>query len=396
MTLKETLESYVDLPTHTPAKPQETRSPTGWEPGVKYASDGAMTVTLPAMVRLADGDHVPAVESMGVQIPEGWMVRLVEARFDPAAWQREGEGTAFTGPVWRYKFLVVPEVPPIDVESLFGKAKPQPKSFPVSEVFLVALSDMQIGKVDGDGTVGTIGRVLTSHQSALARFKDLRKKHVTSEAVVVIAGDCIEGITSQGGNLAAAGRIDLSITEQVRVYRRLVSRIVKDYVDTADRVRVLVVPGNHDEAERRGKQVRSYTDSWALDGAAAVAEGMELAGYGDRVAWIMPPKDELVVCVDVAGTTVGVAHGHQSRSGQMGKWLAGQAQNRQPIGTADLVITGHYHHLRIEALAATTWIQVPALDGGSTWWRHAGNTEAPPGMVSLIVGGGSWRAMELN
>ncbi len=396
MTLANKLQELADLPTHTAARPVDTRSPSGWEPGVKYAVDGAMTVTLPATVRLADGDHVPAVESMGVQVPEGWTVRLVEARFDPAAWQREGEGTAFTGPVWRYKFLVVPEIPRLDVDEMFRKPKPQPATIPAGEVYLVALSDMQIGKVDGDGTAGTIGRVLTAHDSALARFKMLRKKRVVSEAVIVVAGDCIEGITSQGGNLAAAGRTDLSITEQVRVYRRLLSKVVKDYVDTADRVRVLVVPGNHDEAERRGKVVRSYTDSWALDGAAAVAEAMELAGYGDRVAWVMPPKDELVVCVDVAGTTVGVAHGHQSRAGQMGKWLAGQAQNREPIGTADVVITGHFHHLRVEAFASTTWIQVPALDGGSTWWRHAGNTEAPPGMISLLVGGGAWRGLELN
>jgi len=396
MTLKETLETFTALPTHTSAKPLETRSPSGWEPGVKYATDGGMTVTLPATVKLADGEHVSAVESMGVQVPDGWTVRLVEARFDPAAWQREGEGTAYTGPVWRYKFIVVPKIAVLDVDSLFGKLRPQPKRIPAGEVFLVALSDMQIGKVDGDGTAGTIGRIFASHDSALNRFKQLRKAKQVSEAVIVIAGDCIEGITSQGGNLAAAGRIDLSVTEQVRVYRRIVARIVKDYTDTADRVRVMVVPGNHDEAERRGKQVRSYTDSWALDGAVAVAEAMDLAGYGDRVAWIMPAYDELVVCVDVAGTTVGVAHGHQSRTGQMGKWLAGQAQNRQPIGTADLVISGHYHHLRVEALAATTWIQVPALDGGSTWWRHAGNTEAPPGMVSMLVGGGAWRNLELN
>ena len=393
MTLSEQLKRFAELPEHQSAQPVIARAPSGWEPGVKYSHDG-MTVTSPVMVKLADGDFVPAVESMGVDIPDGWEVRLVEARFDPAAWQREGEGTAYTGPVWRYKFLVVPGRVPVDFE--IGAPKPVRKTFPANEVFLVALSDMQIGKVDNGGTAGILDRVFTSHDSALARFKDARKRKQVSEAVIVVAGDCIEGITSQGGNLAAAGRIDLSITEQVRVYRRMLARIVKDYVDVADRVRVLVVPGNHDEAERRGKQVRSYTDSWALDGAAAVAEAMDLAGYGDRVSWVMPKPDELTVCVDVAGTTVGVLHGHQARAGQIGKWLSGQAQNREPIGTADLVISGHYHHLHVQAFSATTWVQVPALDGGSTWWRHAGNTEAPPGMVSMLVGGGSWRSLELN
>ena len=79
MTLANKLQELANLPTHIPARPVDTRSPSGWEPGVKYAVDGAMTVTLPATVRLADGDHVPAVESMGVQVPEGWTVRIGRA-----------------------------------------------------------------------------------------------------------------------------------------------------------------------------------------------------------------------------------------------------------------------------------------------------------------------------
>lgn len=58
-------------------------------------------------------------------------------------------------------------------------------------------------------------------------------------------GDCLEGVVSQGGRLAA--RLDLSITEHVRVYRRLMMHQVATLAPQADRVMVAAVPGNHDE-----------------------------------------------------------------------------------------------------------------------------------------------------
>jgi hypothetical protein len=79
----------------------------------------------------------------------------------------------------------------------------------------------------------------------------------------------------------------------------------------------------------------------------------------------------------------------------MDAWLAAQAQGRYAIGTADLIISGHYHHLRVQQLGPTTWVQTPALDGGSLWWRHSGHTDTPPGMVTLLAGGGTWQSLEI-
>jgi predicted phosphodiesterase len=399
MSLSDELRRLAELPGATePQRAARPTAPSGWEPGVKYEPSGAMTVTAPPSGPMDTEDEWrAAVEALGLVVPESYRVRLVEARFDPASWTREAQGEdAVTRPVWRYRFAVEPALRTVNVDELLASIRTPKKPTPSAidaPVYVVALADMQIGKPDGDGTAGTVRRVLDAHARALARFRDLRKRGKAGEVVIVVAGDCIEGTESQGSRLLA--RLDCDVTTQVRIYRRLLAEIVTDYADKADRVRVAVVPGNHDEAKRVGdKMATNYTDSWALEGAASVADALDIAGYGDRVAWIMPSYDELTVTLDVAGTTLGVLHGHQTR-GKMDTWLAAQAQGRYAIGTADLIISGHYHHLRVQQLGPTTWIQTPALDGGSLWWRHSGHTDTPPGMVTLLAGGGAWESLEI-
>ena len=390
-------------PGPTPEVPiTRTPAPSGWEPGVKYDAAGAMTVTVPPSPTLSDEDSWrAAVESLGVTIPDGWTVRLVEARYDPAAWHRDAQGEdAYTAPVWRYRFQVLPAARSINVDELLswvGKRR-RSSTAPAAELgitYAVAAGDLQIGKPDGDGTAGTIERFLDAHDESLARYKALRKRGKAGDQVALFwVGDCIEGTESQGSKLLA--RLDLTVTEQVRVYRRLMLAQVKDFLDAGARVRVAVVPGNHDEAKRVGDQMATvYSDSWAIEGAAAVADALEVSGYGDSVAFAFPGRDELTITLDIDGTIVGLLHGHQTR-GKMSTWLAGQSLGRQAVGhSTDLVISGHYHHLKIEQIGPVTHIQVPSLDGGSAWWRHKTGLDAPPGIVSLIIGGGSWRGLEV-
>jgi hypothetical protein len=157
----------------------------------------------------------------------------------------------------------------------------------------------------------------------------------------------------------------------------------------ADRVVIPVVPGNHDEAQRAGKVVRSYTDSWAVEGASAVADAISLSGGFENVSFVFPDDDELTVTLDIAGTPTGFAHGHQFGRDPM-KWWAGQAHGMQPIGSATLLLGAHLHHLRVEQSGVKAFIQIPALDGGSQWWKHRTGQDSPPGMTTLVVGAGGW------
>lgn len=372
----------------------QSTSPQGWEPGIKYEADGSRLVTLPPSPALADeASWADAVRALGADVPDGYRVRLVEAKYDPAAWHRDAEGEdAVTRPIWRYRFAV--EVAParLDVDELLASVR-KPKAKPEAtggETYCFFAGDLQLGKPDGDGSAGTVERFYASLDRALTRFKVLRKRGHIGPVLLGWVGDCIEGTESQGSHLLA--RLDLTVTEQVRVYRRLMAEQVAAFAEFAP-VHVAVVPGNHDEAKRVGNQVATrYDDSWAIEGAAQVADVMAAKGYD--IGWTFPGHDGLHLTVDASGTRIGLLHGHQTR-GKMQAWLANKALDREPIGTCDIVVSGHFHTLRLEHMGPTTWMQTGALDGGSVWWTHKGGLSSPPAALTFIAGDSRWHGLEI-
>lgn len=267
-------------------------------------------------------------------------------------------------------------------------AKPRQEARETATAFLVALGDLQLGKMDGDGAEGTVARFVDKTAEAAKRYKRIAKG---SPIYLYHLGDCIEGFVSQGG--ANTWRTTLTLTEQVRLYRRLLVEQIKTLAAIAPQVVVVAIPGNHDEANR---PLHTYGDSWAIEAASMVADALELAGNYEHVTVHTPARDELTKTLDVCGTVVGAAHGHQWRAGQAVNWWAKQSHGRQPIGDADLLLSAHLHHLRIEHTGSDkTWLQVPALESGSQWWKHRTGEWGQPGLVTALVGGGSWSALEV-
>ena len=395
MSLSDRLNDLADAGSNIP---QAAAAPAGWSPGVVYQPDGSRLVTLPPTPALADeASWAAAVESLGVSVPDGFRVRLCEAKFDPVAWTRDNadQNKAITKAVWRYRFII--EVAPsrIDIDDLLKAVKTRtPKTqLATTDVasFVFACGDLQLGKPDGDGSAGTAQRFYDSLERSVTRYKTLKKRGQVGPVVLPWLGDCIEGTESQGSNLIA--RLDLTMTEMVRVYRRLLAEQVSTFATLTEDVTVAVVPGNHDEAKRVGNQMATrYDDSWAIEGASQVADVMSAKGY--EIKWLFPDKDGLHVTLDVQGTRIGLLHGHQTR-GKMQTWLANKAMSRDAIGTADVVLSGHYHHLRLEQMGPTTWMQTGALDGNSTWWAHKGGLNAPPAALTFITAGGVWSGLEI-
>ena len=328
-----------------------------------------------------DPDEVEVVEPVQVR---GWDMP-----------QRLDDGTTGLVRAHYYRLTMRRRSLKVDLDELVKAAKRRSSgtadAVPVADsAFLVALGDLQLGKADGDGVEGTVARYLASTQAAVDRYKALKRKHGALPVYLAHLGDCIEGFQSQGG--ANAWRTTLTTTEQVRLYRRLLIEQVKTFATIAAELTVLGIPGNHDEAHR---PMHTYGDSWAIDSIAAVKDALDLAGNYEHVRLHAPARDELVLTLDLAGTVVGFAHGHQWRPGQACNWWAKQAHGRQPVGDADLLLSAHLHHLRIEDTGPKTWVQVPALESESTWWRHRTGEVSRPGIVTMLVGGGSWSGLEV-
>lgn len=366
------------------------KHPSGWEPGVAWDGESGTLTSKPLDSEPNDWSELLAVWDLDPEVfevvepvqyrawdapdPEGGLRRLFYYR---AAIRRRVESRASVA----------------ELLAVLKEKRPRRGSFEPPEggfMYVVPAGDLQIGKPDGDGSEGTIRRFVEKTDLSVLRLKELRRlKRPISGVMLPWLGDCIEGLVSQGGALAAAGRLDLTMSEQLRVYRRLMLYQIQQFAGLSDRIIVPVVPGNHDEVQKAGKVVRRYDDSWAIEGAVAVADALKLSNQYDHVSFVFPGIDELTITLDVAGTPVGFAHGHQFGRDPM-KWWAGQAHGMQDIGSATLLLGAHLHHLRIEQGGAKTFIQIPAMDGGSTWWRHKTGQDAPAAMVSMLVGHGGW------
>lgn len=405
MSLSDRLEHLADAGSTHPAA---SGTPSGWEPGIKYEPDGSRIVTLPPSPALTDEQSwTAAVRALGADIPDGYRVRLVEAKYDPAAWHRDGQTTtipgrrlpvtqlAVTRPVWRYRFVVEPAPSRVDVDELLRAIRKRRRPAAATTdaaTFAFVCGDLQIGKPDGDGSAGTVERFYDSLDRAVTRYKALRKRGQAGAVLLAFVGDCPEGTQSQGGRLIA--RLDLTLTEQIRVLRRLFADEVSAFADLTDTITVAAVPGNHGEATRTSDQMSTrYDDSWDIEALVQVADVMKAKGH-DHVSWLFSGRDELHAVVDITGTRVGLLHGHQVRK-DMSAWLGAKALDRDAIGTADIVLSGHRHTLRVEHLGPTTWMQTGALDGGSKWWTHKGGLSSPPAALTFVTRDGRWHGLEV-
>ena len=250
-------------------------------------------------------------------------------------------------------------------------------------VAVYAIGDTQYGKDASGGTEATVKRVLRGLDEAVERHKELLAMGRKIGTVVLPQlGDCIEGSSSQGGRIL--GRSDLGITEQVRIGRRVLMAWVKAFSPLCEQLIIPVVPGNHDEPHRI--VMTDPTDSWQIEVVSAVQDACEESDKFSNVVFRYPNKDNATLAIEVNGVVLGLAHGHQSRD--MVKWWYGQATGRTPVGNADILLTGHFHHFIAQQVGPRLWIQVPAMDGGSAWFRDKKGLESPSGIVSLVIGEG--------
>lgn len=354
-----------------------------------------ITLSIPGERAPGLAEWTAEAKRLGLTVPDGWRVEMVEAKHDPAAWHRDAQGEdAVTRGVWRCRYRLVP-----DVATLAGDAirqwietlPPVPDVAAVdSDDHLVSIvTDLQIGKIDGDGTHGTIARALDEYRRHAARARG-----GVASVTLIDSGDCIEGVVSGQG--ASRGRSDLPLTDQVTIAVRLMAERIRIMrAATAAPIRYVVTPGNHDELSRTGGRVDTlFTDSWALVAAKLAADTLNTSTAG--VEWHVPARDATTVTLDIGGVVHTVAHGHQwSKADGWRDWWARQAAGRQDAAHATVLVAGHYHHLRVEDFGGgRLFVQAPSLDGGSRWFTERYGAASPARGLSYVVRHGAVRDLD--
>ena len=365
-----------------PKAPSRTHS-QGWEPGVAWNGKEGTIVTgaLPAE-NAPNWDTILKVWGLD---PDKFQV------VEPVLFNVWGDPLGQLNRQWKGKVVQRTVSQDADVERLIQEIKKHKFAKPLIReeglAMLVAISDLQLGKGEGGGTAGIVARFLAGINEVEARWKELVKTgRPLSRLVVVGLGDVVE--SCDGHYDMQAFQTDLDRREQITVARRLLVKAITSWARFAPQVIVAAIPGNHGENRRGGKAFTTFGDN---DDVAVFEQAAEVVGANpdyDHVKFAFP-KNDLTMTLDVCGTIVGLAHGHQFRGNPL-TWWAKQALGLQRTGDSSLLLAGHLHHLVVQQSGARTFVQAPSLDGGSQWFTETQGASAPAGILTMTVGGGFW------
>lgn len=398
-----------------PFNPSDKRflPPAGFEPGLKFGENGIPTeITTPAVTKPAttDEEYQELLDTMQVQLPDGYHIELAEAKFDPAAWHRDHEWvedpneagkmvrpSAVTRPVWRYRFRVVKDTvfTNFDLPSLYDEVEREsagnrtagslwfsPETTD-SVTMVIAWADIQTGKTDSLGGMKELLERLDEKRLKLhQRLEQIRPDHI----IIADAGDIIEGQENVTSQMATNG---LSLMDQVDVAATELQKVIALANRFTENVEVISVPSNHCQA-RRGKSLTGTPhDDWGLH-INKTLERLNAHVHPETRFTRSDDWDETLT-LGVRDTTLGLAHGHQANgtNGIIPWWTKQTHAGRLNV---DILLTGHFHYLSIRpsgrnpVTGKARWhIQAPTLDNGSAWVANKMGEDGDPGLLTFLI-----------
>ena len=265
--------------------------------------------------------------------------------------------------------------------------QPRPRDYAPESLVLLA-TDFQAGKVDINGSsADTIAQVLNS----FARAAEFAKANPVQEICIVDAGDIVENVWSTSSQL---GTNDLDLPHQIVEAAYLMQRGIQMLAPLAPKIRYAAVSSNHGQ-HRMGLKAPAgdaHAD-FGLAVAKMLAHGFELnpSAYG-HVTFQTPEPFMESLAFDTSGTRIGVVHGHQVNSAdKIGEWWKGQSHGRMPTADADILLTGHWHSLRVQQSGDARWIFVgPSSDRGSSWFTNLKGDQSESGMLMFTTRDQQW------
>jgi hypothetical protein len=364
----------VTLADHTAA----ASVPREWQARSTWDGDKGEIVTGPIA-------GAPLEDFSAILTKFGYDPELTEIVGKVSQWKKEQkDGEWLTS----YFFGVQSKRDSIDLPALYAEAartkhKPLPPRTGESTTVIV-LADPQIGKTDHRGGTPELLARLDEKRQALEAYL---KRGDSSRNLIVDVGDGVESFE----NVASQGFTnDLSFPQQLDVYGTELFKfetLACKYAPTD----VLVVPSNHASWRNGKQQLGRPQDDWGLYAHRQVAKQAEAAGL--PVTHLQSEDWTESVVFDVRGTIVGATHGHQvNRPDGFPNWWAGQTHGGQAFAHADVAITGHFHHLRLQPTGRNPktgrskwWIQAPTLDNGSSWYRNNSGDDSDPGLLVFRI-----------
>lgn len=254
-------------------------------------------------------------------------------------------------------------------------------------------ADAQIGKAGqrGGGTPETVERMMRS----INLFARDCAENPPEQIVLSDNGDPIEGIFNVSSQKFTN---DLDLSAQIRTFRRVMIEAVKILAPLTPRLTYVAVPSNHG-AVRDGYQSQAGNSEadFGLDISYALEDVFAEHATLKNVEFVRPEPMYSTAVLDASNTKLAYTHGHHSK-GQNGHhaWWAAQDHGRMPGWDADILVTAHYHNLKVEQSGDQRWIiGVSSSEPSSDWFTDASGQSATRGMTAFDVRDGGWSNLRI-
>jgi hypothetical protein len=288
-----------------------------------------------------------------------------------------------------YRFHFRKKVTDLDLPTLYAQAKrnskhSKPKPKRTDRAFVICPADFQIGK---GGSRGGHEESIQRIQAAYARVEEKLKSGKYDQVIILDMGDVVEGVQNKA-DMDQLVTNTLSPMQQVD----LASALLWDLMKIASKYAPVTygsVASNHCQFRVNKAAVgKPGTDDWGIVILQQLRRLATEVGLSvDR--WLIPQAHDEGFAFDVfddGSHILGAIHGHQvSRpDGFQGFWTKA-VFNTSYLAAATLMVTGHFHHHRVEQFAGTEgherwWIQASTMDNGSDWFTRmngAGGDSTP-------------------
>ena len=372
------------------AKRLKGNHPKGWEPRIDTSKKEIVSKPQKKAGNPQDHRWDKYLEELGFNPDEFEIIEPFEIR----SWDSNTENGKDT--FYYYKAKIVSKYAvndrDFDFKALLSeikKSKPKAQTIKGKSSMIVCLSDWQMGKRDGDGTKGIVARIEQMIPDVTARIKELRKSGVDLANLYVVGlGDIVEGC--EGFYPMQEHSVEYDLRRQKMIARRLLVKSLKEWAPLFKNVVVACVPGNHGENRKNGKAFTTFGDNFDVAIFDEAAEIFQENPAYKHVKFVIPEND-LWLTLDVSGTIIGLAHGHQFRTGgryshqKAVAWLSGQAFGMTEMGDADILISGHFHHLFVVNEGKRTLMQCPSVDGGSEWFENMTGKSSYAGTLTFSI-----------
>ena len=387
MNLDDALENLLKTTENNTTQPMESRKRSAeWTPGVSWDGNEGV-VTTEAMEGDTHPDWSGVLRIWGLD-PDNFAV------VEPVLFNVWGNAEGALNRQWKGKVVRKGAKERADIDHLIQeirKHKPRERKPLIegSASLVVVAADWQVGKKDGDGLKGLVGRWLQAIDDVEARYKELKKMGRPIESITVLClGDLVEGC--DGHYDIQTFTVEVDRRDQVKIARRLLRDALIRWSKFAPEITVAAIGGNHGENRKNGKAFTTLNDNDDVALVESVAEIFQAnpEAYGHIKFAI--PTDSLSLTVEAGTKIIGITHGHLARAGagveaKLRRWIADQTLGRNKIGDCDILVTGHYHSLKMADWGGVKWLQAPALDGGSVWWSQSTGETADVGVLTFVV-----------